>query len=199
MTTRTEVANERHTGRKMRTKVREQAKAEHEACPRKRALKQRPPRGPTADELEAKERLEQTKRQHNVKYGYTSGALLEEGWGGPLNLTLIILINMSATYREEKACEITNNIPDTIKSYTGWDPEKSRESTFLLQSTVREMYKLIAEGMPDVTQEEPNEQLKVDRRHRQKLDKIADRIREELRDKTYMTKIEAKRITTDNP
>ena len=60
------------------------------------------------------------------------------------------------------------------------------------------MYKLIADRMPDVTQKEQNEQLKIDRRHRQKLDKIADRSREELREKTYTTKIEAKRITTEN-
>ena len=114
--------------------------------------------------------------------------------GGPLNLTLINLINMTAVYREEKAREVTDNIAEQITNYAGWEAEKRKGDIFLLQVTVREMNKLIADGLPDVTREEKAEQVKINRRHRQKLDKIAERSREEVQAKTYLDKIEDKRV-----
>ena len=56
------------------------------------------------------------------------------------------------------------------------------------------MYKLMADGLPDVTRAEKIEQLKIDRRHLQKLDKIAERSREEVKDNTYGPNIEAKLV-----
>ena len=161
---------------------------------KKRNLHPRPPRGPTEDEPEAREKIEETRRKHNIKYGYTKGAPFEEGWGGPLNLTLINVINLTAAYREEKAREITDNIIEKITNYTGWEPEKRRGDTFLLRVTVREMYKLMAEGLPDITEEEKEDQQKINRRYMMRLNKIADKCREEINDNTYQDKIEAKRI-----
>ena len=91
------------------------------------------------DEIEARERIEEIRRKHNVTYGFTKGAPVEDGWGGPLNLTLINLINMTTVYREEKAREVTDNIADKMKTDTGWETEKRRGDIFLLHVTVREM------------------------------------------------------------
>ena len=101
---------------------------------------------------------------------------------------------MTNVYREEKAREVTNNISDKFTNYTGWEAEKRKGDIFLLQVTVREMYKLIADGLPDVTRKEKEEQLNINRRHQQKLDKIAERAREEVQAKTYLDKIEDKRV-----
>ena len=52
----------------------------------------------------------------------------------------------------------------------------------------------MAEGLPDITEEEQEVQNKSNRRHQMKRNKIADKCREEVKDNTYQAKIDAKRI-----
>ena len=56
------------------------------------------------------------------------------------------------------------------------------------------MYKLIAEGLPNITAEEKKAKLKVARHHLRRLDKIAAACREEVKANTYQQNIDQKRI-----
>ena len=50
------------------------SKSRARSMSKKRNLTLRPPRGPTEYEIEAREWIEEIKRKHNLKYGYTKGA-----------------------------------------------------------------------------------------------------------------------------
>ena len=125
---------------------------------KQRNLHRRKHKGPTESELKQREHMRITKLRHDAKHGYTTAAHAEDGWKMTTNLTLENEISLAVAYREDKVNENLKLLSGRICSAAGLTFGERTYDKYMIYLYFRETYKNMADGLPQMTEEEEEEE-----------------------------------------